>query len=507
MAVGGTIRHTRDGQVWMNPRDLQGRWLDHPSPELEQTRRYFGRSLTPETIETVLRRADLGYMRDLTDLQYETIAIDPHLSSTIGKRFRGVAAMAPQVIQATGDGIDERLAQLCAEMVRQQIAYIPGLRQSILQLNWGHCLGRAALEKVWVENPYGSNVRWRIERLHWIHPRRLALGPERELRVRDDLFDGLPFSPRGVELREYPFKFISFTPQLFNDYPEREGFGPRALYWSFFKRFSWRERLVLLEVFGKPWRIVYTDVVNGGPQKADLEEAAEFIDGMGANATGVVPPGAKVDTQHPGEKATENHRGTAYDADDQISKLILGQTRTTDAKPSALGSAGDEVAQDEQDEIKWSDGQNLSDVLTEQLAVDIVALNIGPDAIDHAPRIELRYEPKRNPQQETERARTLIVDMGVALKRDELYERVGFTMPAPGDDVVEGRAQPAGGLPGLPGLEGLLPGIGGPDANPLGEGGTTGPDSGSSLRQQPDDLALLRAARVLALLDLHRSRR
>lgn len=497
MALGSPVRYGSDGNVYLNVRTLQNTLADSPDPLLEQTRRYYGRALTPAMIEAVLRAADLGYMRDLTDLIYETVAIDPHLYSVTGKRLRSLSSMKPQVIPATGDGIDERFAQLLADVVRQQLNWIPNFRQVVTRLNWGHCHGRAASEKIWRENPAGSNVQWRIDRINWIHPRRLAFGPDRELRVRDDLFDGIPFSPRGLELRAYPFKFICFTPQLFNDYAEREGFGPHALYWSFFKRFSWRERMVLLEVFGKPWRIAYVEDPRWqGIQKEAIDQAQQTADNLGANASGGMPPGVKVDTQQVDPRTGENHHNTAVDADDQISKLVLGQTRTTDAKPNAIGSTGDEVAQSEQDEIYNEDGGNISDLLTEYLAADIVVLNFGAEALDHCPRIELKYERKKVPQKELERAKVLVVDLGAPIKRDELYERAGFTKPEPGDDVVEAPKQPA--LPGLPGLD--LPGLDGTDsdASPLGDGGESVPEQ-KELKAGAE-VALLRAARVLKLL-------
>lgn len=493
-----SVRFTESGQAWISARDLTGHIAPAPTPDLYETRRYFGQGLSPAVIESVLRQAELGYMRDLTDLTYETYKLDPHLTSVTGKRFRGLAAMRPQVVPAEGDGIDEQFAQLMADVVRQQLAWLPNFRQSILQLNWAHCFGRGALEKIWRENPPGSDVQWSIDRLNWVHPRRIAFGPERELRIRDDLFDGMPFSPRGLELRALPFKFISFTPQQFNDYPEREGFGPRALYWSFFKRFSWRERLVLLEVFGRPWRIVFAE--ENWVQKDTLKEAAENVDALAANATGALPPGVKVDTSQPEAKAGENHQSTSVDADDQISKLVLGQTRTTDAKPNAIGSSGDEVAQGEQDEIKDADGWNISDVLTEQLSCDIVVLNYGAEAIDHAPRIELRYERARDPSKELDRAKVLIVDMGAPVKRDELYERAGFSKPESGDDVVTAPAQPAfPGLPGLPSVPGV-PSVPGQDGSPLGDDGAALPDTGDQFRAD-SDVTLLRAARVLALMN------
>jgi phage gp29-like protein len=494
---GYRLRFDAQGNQFISRQVLQESVYGGELPLTEQNRRYYGRSLTPEYIEQAIRSAELGYMRDLTDLQYETLAIDPHFTSVTGKRMRAMASIRANVIPASGEGIDPERAKLYADVVRQQIAWIPNWRQQVRRLNWAQCHGRAALEKVWRENPANSKVKWRLDSLNWIHPRRLSFGPERELRVRDDNFAGGAFERRGLELRQVPFKFISFTPQSFNDYPEREGFGPRGAYFSFFKRFSWRERLILLEVYGKPWRIVEAEDAN--VQQETLDEAAISADAMGANATGVMPPGVSANIEHPDPAAGTIHKEVAAECNDEISKLVLGTTRTTDAKPGALGSAGDEVGQDEQSSVYAADGWDLSDLLTEQLAADIIVLNFGAEALDHCPRIELKYEVTPTRGQEIERT-VKVFGMGIPLKRSEVYERVGFSEPQPEDQVIQQvQQQPAGGF-GLPGGgAGGLP-SGGGGASPLGNDGLGLPDQDTFSAADHDPLQLVRAARVLELL-------
>lgn len=506
----------RDGTVWLNvngvgPRAFTERIIRTPSTELQQTRRYFGTSITPQVIEMVLRAADFGHLRDLTDLEYETVGMDPHLACELGKRVRALGAAKLEVKPANGAGVDEKQAAFWADVVRQQLMWLPNFRQSLQRLNYAHAHGRAALEKMWAPNPAGSKVKWRIDSLNWIHPRRLSLGPEREFRVRDDIWSGLGFEARGLELRAFPFKFIQFGPQLFNDYIEREGFLPRALFWSFFKRFSKREQLVLLEVFGKPWRIMEA-VDQANIQYDEMKEAAHFIDEMGGQATGVAPPGTKVTTTQPEKGAGEVHKDVIYDSNEHISKLILGQTRTTEAQPGALGSDGDRVAQSEQDRIYAEDAANISDILTEQLGGDIVVLNGGPEQLANAPRIELTFEQPPNRTEEISNTKQA-VQVGVPLAESEVYERLGFRKPNPGERVVQ--APPAAGLGGGgggPARVGLMP-QGSDDeggespgggASPLGEGGESVPSTELN-RLQGDDLALARASRVLALLE-HASR-
>lgn len=469
-------RFTDDGAAWLNVSDLGQRMLPPPSALLEQTRRFYGRALSPSTIESVIRMAELGYMRDLTDLLYETVKIDGHLGSVVGKRHRAVAKGKPKVVPASGDDIDPVIAQAWASVVRNQITRLPCWRQTILQLEWGHFHGRAAAEKVWGYNrdakPLNGlpSIAWTLDALYGIHPRRLSFGPRRELRVRDDLFgmqgfgfdfnqggdangNGFSFGPggfqnRGLDISALPLKFLVFLPQLYNDYPEREGYGPHVLYWAFFKRFSKREQMVLLEVFGKPWRILFAEDPDK-VSKEQMEEAQKAADEMGANATGALPPGVKAQVDQPGPGAGQVHRDVFNDSNDEMSKIVLGETRSTDAKPTALGSAADATALDVSAEVKEADSANLSDLLSE-LPADIVTLNGGEEARMYAPRLELTYEAAKDPGKETDRLAKL-VQVGVQLKADEVYENINYTKPKEGDELLIVKPQaPVGGF-GAPG--------------------------------------------------------
>jgi phage gp29-like protein len=447
----------------------------------------------------VIRAAELGHMRDLTDLTYETLFTDPHFGAVTGKRFRALASLEPKVVPAKGDGIDPVKANYYADVVRQQLAWIPNLPKKLVQLDWAHCHGRAALEVEWKENR-GGRVQWRIDDLHWIHPRRLSFGPERELRVRDDLFMGYGFEARGLALRDFPFKFIPFLPQQFNDYPEREGFGPRGLYFAFFKRFDWRERMQLLEVFGKPWRMV--EVMPDATVQVDLlDEAKEQVDGMGANSSVRLPKGVSVKTEQPQKGAGEIHKDIAAECDDQISKLVLGNTRTTDAKPDGLGGQQAVVMQDEQIMVVSADGWNVGGQMTEGVAAPIIEVNFGREELSHCPSIKLEFDRKQDPLERTQHCKEAL-STGVPLKEEQVYEAIGYDKPEPGDRVVQQSQQSAPGPFGLPGTSGgggvsisVMPEETGNDNDEQGGGAPIG-DSAASPAQEGDATPVAVAAKV-----------
>lgn len=432
------VRTTPDGQVWTDIKALQERIFGGGEvPETDAWyRRYFGRNLTPATIEQVLREAEAGYMRDLTDLESETVGIDGHLFASVGKRFPAIASIDYDVVPAQGPGLDPAKAMRAAEIVRQGMAAIPGLRQALVDLSWGHFHGRSCVEKQWRYQPGNAALKWGIAGLHWIHPRRLSFGPERELRLVDSLAYTGYFKAVGFDLRSIDHKWIQFTPRLRNEYPEREGIGPICLYWAYFKRFSTRDRLILMEVFGKPWRIIEWDSqIRNLPTDA-LDRAQETADKLGANASASMPIGAKLKVEQPGDGAGEVHADAVQQANDEMSKIVNGQTRTTEAKPSAIGSSGDETAAAEQDAILDADAWRLSDVVTEGIARDLVELNLGVEWSIYTPQVILRTQrpvPRSTRIGNAER----VLKLGVPLKLEQIYEETGFERPGDGDAIVQ----------------------------------------------------------------------
>lgn len=404
--------------------------------------------------------ADLGYMRDLADLTKETFSFDPHLLATVPKRFRALASVELKIIPAEGPGVDPARAARYADVVRQQLAKIPNLKQQIIRLDWAHCNGRAALEKVWREAKRGPGVDYQYElsELNWIHVRRLSFGPERELRVRDDPWGGGNFEARGLDIENIPHKFITFKPQLFDDVQEREGFGPRCLYYSFFKRMSWRDRMILLEMFGKPWKIMETDAAVAHKYTPDeLDEMQERADELGANASAALGAGIHLNVANPDAKSHEAHKGVSQDCDDQISKLVLGNTRTTDAKSDGLGGQQSLVHQDGETLVIAADGWGVGDCITDSGCKSIVAVNYGDDEVVNAPRSELRYEANTDHTVEIDRV-SKVFAFGLPLKVDEVYRRSGFEKPAEGDEVLTQETTPSA-APGMPGQSSLLPSI------------------------------------------------
>jgi SPP1 gp7 family putative phage head morphogenesis protein len=452
---GGARRLDTTTAPIISPRSVEylRQRLAKPPDGRHDPRVIFGSGLTMERIQSTIYSADWGNPRALTDLSRETLSLDPHLSAVLTKRIGAVASLPVDVLPAEGPGIDPEKAQFYAEVVRAQIQRIPNLKQAIRQLAWGLFDGRAVLEKQWAKapgkpHPKFGQVRMVVTMLSWIHPRRVFFGPDRELRVIDRPI-GIGFTRDGMAFRDQPHKFIEFTPQLFAEYPEREGLARPCLYWAFFKRFGARERMILLELFAKPWRWgEIPDDSDLSPQEvADLDTIVEQIAG---NGYGRLPRGTKLNIAQQGQTSASGtiHKEVIDQSDAQISKLVLGQTGTTDAKSSGSLGGGNSASQtsvmkDEQDQICLSDASMIEEVLEDYLSDDIIEVNFGPFAVTHAPRIKLHADTVDRAREIANLDSTLKTGLAVAL--DEAYERTGYRKPADDEAVLRLQSPASGG--------------------------------------------------------------
>lgn len=426
--------------LWnIDPAALARAFVSKRVPRSEQWRTHFGRSLTPSRIDSAIRDAADGNLQDLTDAGAETILVDPHLASTLRKRFGAIAQVDYDLTPAQSDDINKTTAADIASMVRSQLDQLPSFRQAIEDLAWGHWNGRAALENHW-DRRFTGRARYQIAELGWIHPRRLTLGPERELRVIDPAQYTGQFQEIGLDTR-IPCKFVRFVPRLFSEYPEREGLLPRCLYWSNFKRFSARDRMILIELFAKPWRIIEEDGTIGADPDA-FDEALDQADALGGVTVAKMPKGLKLNVVNPDPKAGELHNHTIEDCDKQISKIVLGSTGTMDSQPQGIGGQQALVNQDDQYLIFASDGERISGVLQRDLVNAIVLLNAPyygistHDALRYSPKFTLRTAPEKDRKSELANIRS-VVDLGLAVAVDEIRERTGFRKPNDNEAIVQ----------------------------------------------------------------------
>jgi SPP1 gp7 family putative phage head morphogenesis protein len=421
----------------------------------------FGRSISADMIEVVLKRAAQGSMRDLTDLIRESIFYDPHYAGVLRKRLGTVAALPWEVRPADGPDVDKELARDYTSIVRAQIMNMVNFRDFLQDLAGGVVDGRAASELDWIPiQPMTvgkSTASMAISRILYIHPRRLNFGSTRYLIVTDESksnagsnfnFSGYSLDPVELKKQKLYRKYVQWMPRQFGDYQEMEGAGCRALIWAFFKRFAQRDRMQLLELFGKPWRVGnVAEDSNASPE--DLNAAKAAIDGLGGTYSALLPRGVNVDILKPGDTAGNVHKDVIAECDRQISKLILGQTGTTDNMAGGLNTSQATVMQDEQFAILSTDALAMAQVIEDQVTDAIIEVNFGADQLPNAPHFILRSDLPPNRNAELERLDKALKS-GLEIEVDEAYEVSGFRRPEENATVIRMDQPPSSPLSPVP---------------------------------------------------------
>jgi len=432
LAASGVLATSALPSVPVNTGVLAREIFGNRVPANETTSRtHYGKALDLARIDWAIRQAEQGAMRELTDISRETVSLDGHLSATLQKRLNRLAALDWDLVPAEGEGVDGTKADAYARYVRHQLEAIPRFRDAITDLAWGVFDARAASEIGWVR----LGADWAVPGLYWIHPRRLSFGSRRDLRVVDPQHQSSTgFRDVGFPLEsiEFPYKFITYKPRLFSDYPEREGLAPRCLYWSRFARFGVSERNLLLELFGRPWRVVKiipseTGLINEESARAAFEAAKNLA---GQNVARL-PPGFDLDIHQPFTGAGQVSGEVIDHASKVISKLILGSTGTTDAVSTGLGSSIGDAHLSEEDLIIWGDARRLAETIEDALTDAIIAVNFGPAELIHAPKFIFRTEAPISREAELARIKGAL-EIGLRVSEEEAQERLGVREVKPG---------------------------------------------------------------------------
>lgn len=337
--------------------------------------------LDPVRLAHIIRAAQHGQATAYLELAEEIEEKYLHYQSVLGTRKRAVSQL-PINVEAAGDSPDEEAdAQLVRDWLKRltlqgelrDILDAIGKGYSVTEIIWGH-----------------SATAWLPEKLKWRDPRFFEFdqvtGEELLLKGGEDGTSGLP-QPLA------PFKFIAHTAVAKSGLPIRGGLTMGVAWYYLFINFTIKDWITFLEVYGLPLRV---GKYQNGTSESDISRLAEAVAQIGSDAGCVIPQSMTIDFVESGGAASnpEMFQRFLQFANDEVSKAVLGQTSSADAKSGGLGSGQANLHGDVRDDLRDADAVELSVTLTRDLAIPIVMLNRGrrvrypqirlgePDAID-----------------------------------------------------------------------------------------------------------------------------
>jgi phage gp29-like protein len=375
------------------------------------------RGLNPERLAVILDSVRNGEApAEYLDIAQEIEERDAHYRSVLSTRKHAVEGLE-MCVKAASDNADDIAV---SEAVQQDILNHPDIMD--LRKNALDALGKgfSVNEIVWDT----SGDRWRPAEFIFCDPRWFAYARDTgELSLR---------SPIGCDLEPLkPYQFIIHEPNLLSGKQITSGLSFTAIFYWLIKHYDVTSWASFVDRFGYPVRL---GKYGKKATKDDIATLKRAISSIGTDVGAVIPDSMMIDIV---ESKTTGTNADVYEkhaewVDKQLSKLVLGQTASAEGTPGKLGDSQsqEEVRQD----ILKADAAQLEQTLNRDLVIPYVNFNFGPQKV--YPRLCIKYVEAKNVQLIVESVKAM-VPFGLRVKKNEINNLLGLSIPDDKDEVLE----------------------------------------------------------------------
>ncbi|MCO5083073.1 MAG: DUF935 domain-containing protein [Rhizobiaceae bacterium] len=368
-------------------------------------------SLTPERLGSLLRDAALGQARAYLTLAEEMEERYLHYASQL--QTRRLAIESVDVTVEAPKGVPSKIIEAVEELTEES-----AFEEAIGALTDGIAKSYAVSEMMW-EYERGAlrpvEYIWRDQRFFQFD--RLALS---ELRLA---VDG---SIEGEELP--PAKFLRHLPRSKMGIPLRRGVARPAAWAYMIQQFALQDWAGFAEVYGMPLRV---GKYNAGASESDKRTLLKAVASIANDAAAIIPDGMAIDFHEvKGSQGSDVFGGLLEYVDKQISKLVVGQTMTSD-DGSSLGQA--KIHNEVRLDILRADAKQLAATVNRDLVHAFVAMNFGPQ--DVYPQIKMPV-PDPEDLEVLTKAVQAMVPLGLKVKQSEMREKIGLSEPSDEDELL-----------------------------------------------------------------------
>ncbi|MGM5088011.1 DUF935 domain-containing protein [Rhizobium sp. 814_E9_N1_1] len=379
--------------------------------------------MTPQRLANILRAAANGEPEAYFELAEDIEERDLHYAAVLATRKRSVSQL-PITVKAASEAADHKKhAELVQAWIDDSILQSSlfdmldaiGKGLSVMEIDWQYRLGKMLPRE----------LTWRTQR--WF-----------TLDQRDGETVLLREGVGGQPLADH--KFIVHRHKTKSGLTIRSGIARVACWAWMFKSFTVKDWAIFAQNYGQPIRV---GRYGPGATEAQKDVLWRAVSGIAGDCAAIIPRDMLIEFVDVGSKAssTDMYERRADWLDRQVSKLVLGQTTTTDAI-----SGGHAVSQEHrlvQEDIERSDAMCASSTINQQLVPNIVAFNFGPQ--DHYPQVFIG-RPDELPIKDFAEAFDKLARHGLTAEESFLQNRLGIPAPKAGAILVGGRKlEPAPG--------------------------------------------------------------
>jgi phage gp29-like protein len=370
-------------------------------------------SLTPDKLAVALRQAWDGDFEQLMIIATEMEMREPHYRAQIGIR-KDIVEEIEAIIEAVDDSEEEGKI---ADAVRALVAR-PQFNTLVKDLMDGIAKGFAVSRIDW--DP--SSGQWIPEAYTWIDQRFFRF--DRETGTKIGLRDAS--APDGLPLE--PNRFIVHEPRLISGLTFRSGLIWSACWLFMMKNFTWRDWMLFLETYGIPIRLGKYPSGTTDTEKSTLLRAVRNIAG---DAAAIIPETMQLELlETKGAANPQAHEKLCRYVDEQLSKLIVGQTMSSDSG-SSLAQA--EVHERLRLTIGRKDAKALAATIQRDLIIPFVTLNFK--ARKAYPEFTLPVSDSEDTKLLIETTKTF-VEMGGKVSMKKMRDRLGIDDPEDDEELL-----------------------------------------------------------------------
>lgn len=366
--------------------------------------------LTPERLGTIIRDASVGEARAYLTLAQEMEERYLHYASQLQTRRLAISSVEHTI---ESEGISAKIVEAVEDLLSDD-----GFDTARHHLTDGIAKSYAVVEMLWeYERGRLRPVRYVDRDQRFFQFDRLTL---RELRLA---VDGVT---EGQALTQA--KYLRHMPEPRSGIAIRRGIALPAAWAYLIQQFTLQDWAAFSEVYGMPLRVGKYNASASGSDKRTLLKA---VCSIANDAAAIIPAGMEIEFHEvSGANGAAVFGGLLDYVDKQISKLVVGQTMTSD-DGSSLGQA--KIHNEVRLDILRADCKQLAATINRDLIRPFVELNFGPQ--ERYPVLQL---PVPDPEDVKALSDSLgiLVPLGLKVKQSEIREKLGLSDPADDDELL-----------------------------------------------------------------------